>query len=81
MSSHRTSVMNSKTYLTCTVMLLVILSLVTHYYVITYNHVIMGMNNEECHVLEKAVNISKRSVQIWPAIVPAGHYIGNEAGH
>ena len=42
---------------------------------------ITGMNNDECHVLEKVVNISKRSVQIWPAIVPAGHYIGDEAGH
>ena len=33
-------------------MLLVIVSLVTHYYVITYYHVITGMNNDECHVLD-----------------------------
>ena len=59
------------------VMLLVIVSLVMQYYVITYYHVIMGMNNDECHVLETAVNISKRSVRIWHAIVPAGHYMHN----
>ena len=35
---------------------------------------ITGINNDECHVREKAANISKRSVRIWPAIVPAGHY-------
>ena len=45
-----------------------------HYYVITY-HMITGMNNDECHVLEKAVNISKRLVRIWRAIVQAGHHM------
>ena len=49
--------------------------LVAHY-VIIYYHVITGINNDECHVVGKAANISKRSVQIWPAIVPAGHFIG-----
>ena len=34
--------------------------LVMHYYPITYYHVIMRMNNYECHVLENAVNISLR---------------------
>ena len=42
------------------VMLLVIVSLVIHYYVITYDHVITEMNNENAmHVLER-----EQSVQV-----------------
>ena len=56
------------------VMLLVILSLVTHYCVIIYYHVIAEINSDECHALDEPVNISRRLVQLWPAIVPAEHY-------
>ena len=49
-----------------TVMLLVIVSLVTHYYVVTYDHVITEMNNENPCAREKAVSLSslKKSVRI-----------------
>ena len=39
-------------------MLIVIVSLVMHYYVIT-SHMITEMNNDECHVPEKAVNMHR----------------------
>ena len=50
-----------------TIMLLVIVSLIIHYYVITYDHVITEMNNENTMCQrERAVSLSslKKSVRI-----------------